>query len=107
MIAFTLPVAIFTLGVMFFALRHISSLTRILICVYFLADILSITLGQIARGLSHNKAYAISSIILSIANTVCIVFTLCFQNMGLNGVLIAAGISNLISAIYLIKKRSL
>lgn len=98
---FTIPVSLVVLLVAFFCMGDIEVIIKILICAYFMADILFITLEQIARGLSYNKDYAISSIVLSITNVIIIVLTLCLSNKGLKGVLLAAFLSNIISAIYL------
>lgn len=101
---FTVPTSTIVLILLFFVLNQVPMGTRVLVCIYFMADILVMTLGQIARGLSYNKEYALSSIVLSVVNAVLIVATLSIQHYGLNGVLLAAGISNIVSMMYLMRK---
>ena len=100
-VAFTTVISLAALLILFFALYKLDWLTRTLISLYFFFDILNQTLGQIVRGLSHNKEFAISSILLALINMLVIVATLDIVNWGLNGVLIAAIISSAVSNIYL------
>lgn len=103
-VIFTVPISLVAITILFLSLRNISIITRILVCIYFLGDIMSATIGQIARGLSYNKAYSIGSIIYSVINMITIVLTLSLGNLGLNGVLLAGGISSILSALYLSNK---
>lgn len=100
-LSFTLPVSLVVLAVMALVLPNMGVTVRLLICLYFLADIMTSTLGQIARGLSYNLAYAVSAVLLSLTNACVIVFTLAFRQMGLEGVLLAAAVANLLSVFYL------
>lgn len=101
---FTIPASLLALVIMFFLLRTLSGSTRILVCLYFFADILTITFGQVARGLANNLAYAMSAILLSGVNMIVIVAALVYGRMGLNGVLLAAVVANIITVLYLIYK---
>lgn len=87
---------------MFFLLRKIEPLTKLLICIYFLLDIVYITTQQIIRGLSKNMIYAMSSILYAIVNMAFIVLLVSFKGDGLNGLLCSMILGAALSTIYLI-----
>lgn len=103
-LAFTIFVSTFVVVFLFIIMGNYSFITRIIICSYFMVDIINLTLGQVVRGLSMNKEYSISSIIVSITNAICIFSLLGFINTGLNGVLVSITLANIISIIYLFNK---
>ena len=105
MITFPISIA-FSIGLLFFW-SDLSALTRVFISLYFIADISFITFSQISRGLSFNKDYSISSIILSIINAGGIVFALNFNNYGITGLILAMVIANFVAVLYLIIKNHL
>lgn len=74
---------------------------KIILAIYFFADSLETTVAQIARGLGNNKAYSISSIVLSWINGAGIVLVLKLMNTGLLGVVVSLGVANIIALIYL------
>lgn len=102
--AFTIPVSCVVLFFFYFVLSSIEYSTRLLISVYFMIDTIYITQGQIIRGLSHNKTYALASVIASATKCIVIIITLKFVKVGLNGILIAIVFSYLISSLYIVIK---
>lgn len=82
-------------------------IVKVLIGIYFLVDIINISTGQIARGLSDNKGYSISAILLSIFNCIGIIILIYLYNTSLYGVLISLIIANSISIVYLLIKLKL
>ena len=52
----TIPISIVMVGIVFFVFSKLTLSSRIFICLYFLFDIIELTLLQIARGFSENKA---------------------------------------------------
>lgn len=75
---------------------------EILICVYLLLDVLYNTLGQIIRGLSDNKGYAVGAIVLSALKTILIVLFVICSKKGIEGILIAFCVAYLTADIFLI-----
>lgn len=100
----TFPISIVVSCIMFFCWHDLTIITRLLISLYFLADISFLTLSQVSRGLSYNKVYSISSICVSIVNAICIILTLKIGNWGINGVIFALLTANTIGSLYLIYK---
>jgi O-antigen/teichoic acid export membrane protein len=88
--------------IIFFLLKNIESFTKLLICVYFLLDVLFITSQQIVRGLSKNIYYALSSIIYAVLNMIFIVLLVKIRSEGLNGLLISMDIGALSSILFLL-----
>lgn len=101
---FTMITSIVAIIIMFVFYHAINLQAKILICVYFFIDIIYLTTGQIARGLSYNNYYAKNAIIYSAVNMVLVVSTVFVKKMGLNGVLISLIGANLIATLYLMMK---
>lgn len=100
----TLPISIAVSIAVAFFWRELSAGTRILISVYLLVDILYLTVAQIVRGLSHNKEYSISSIVLSGINAFFIVITLQIRSDGLDGAVFSLIIANVSAVLYLLAR---
>lgn len=98
---FTIPMSFVSLMILFFCLGNISIITRLLICTYFLVDILVLVTQQIARGLSFNEFYSVSAVIQSVINMLLIVWTIKLENLGLIGVLLSFIIGTTIGLIFL------
>lgn len=101
---FIIPVSIITLLILFFVLYKYTIISRILISIYFLFDILYSTCGQIARGLLKSKVYALGSIISSITNLILTIILIYYLKMGLTGVLICMCLSMAVPTIIMISK---
>jgi O-antigen/teichoic acid export membrane protein len=84
---FLLPISIAVVLVLFFLNKSIVVETRVLLCLYFLLDIVFSTTQQIIRGLAMNMLYSISAIIYSVVNMIMIVLTVGNLKQGLDGVL--------------------
>ena len=89
MFFFVIPITVLSLTIVYFCLYHINIQTRVLIVLFLFADIMIITVQQIVRGLSHNLLYSLSSVIQSICNMLLIIFTVAYNGLGLNGVLVS------------------
>jgi O-antigen/teichoic acid export membrane protein len=102
--AITIPISLIVIILLILFWQSINLSTRILIGIYFIVDILYITISQITRGLSYNKYYSVSSVLISFFNAMLIIITLKLNGMGLNGIMISFIIANLVSIIYLVYK---
>lgn len=106
--AFIVPVSVLALVIMFVILSFVSGAlsvtTRLLICLYFFADILVNAARQIVRGLANNMDYSISAIISAIGKMVFAVVAVYWLDMGLDGAILALAASSTFSFIYLILK---
>lgn len=99
---FILPMSILSVLVMFFLLQNISVMTKWMICLYFLLDVIYSTTQQVVRGLSKNLMYSISAIIYSVVNMLFIVLFLQINNRGLNGLLVSMNIAAAVSILFLL-----
>lgn len=99
-LAVSLPISII---IQFFFMKY-SVATRIAISVYFFLDTIHLTVGQAVRGLGHNKAYSVGSIILSTVNMICIVIFVYKMRLGLLGVILSLAVAQFIGTAYLIIK---
>ena len=84
---FVIPISVLVLFISYFCMYKLPPDLRILIVLYYFADILLILTRQIARGLSKNHCYSISSIMNSFLNMGLVVVFLVFMNLGLNGLI--------------------
>lgn len=103
----TFSISLLVCIVMFFVLSKLSFITRVLICSYFLLDIIYYVSSQICRGLSYNKYYSISSVLFSIINLFSIYLTLNINSYGLNGVLISLCLAYFIATTFIVIKTHL
>lgn len=100
-IAFILPTSFTALAILYFFLGSVSLLIRWLICLYFFSDILMLSTQQIIRGLSNNKLYSVSSVIISLSNMLLIILTVSVGKQGLIGVLVSITVATTIGLIVL------
>lgn len=92
---------ILALTILYFSLYKLSVVDRILICVYFFADIYFVALQQVVRGLALNVLYTKSTIIRSVVNVIFIFITLSVLDSSLTGVLISMSIATIVGMIIL------
>ena len=85
---------------LFFVLYRFDFVTRMLICFYFLVDVVLIMVQQIARGLHQNKLYSASAIIVSFFNMLLVLMTVQVIDTGLNGVFFSITLATLLAVIY-------
>lgn len=104
MLSFVCFTSVLSLIVLFSCLRMIRMETRILICAYFLMYIILNAEQQIARGLSKNLIYSMSTIISSVINVLLIIVCVQYQGLGLVGLMLALVVSSLISALFIFLK---
>ena len=100
--AFTVPISLAALIVLYMCLGNVDSTVRILICLYFLTDQLVNVARQICRGLNDNLVYSISAIISSLGKMIFAVICVYWMRAGLKGTVIALFMSVLFSLVYLI-----
>lgn len=100
-VAFTVPISLVALCILYFVMPGLSPFTKLFVCLYYLFDIFYVTLQQITRGLSFNATYSISAIIVSSFN---LLFTVMLIVMGINGILIALSIAYLSGCLILLNK---
>lgn len=103
-IAFVGPTSIVALLILFFCLVSIPTMTRIFICLYFLADILVNAARQVCRGLSKNLDYSISAIVSAIGKVIFAVVCVYWLQKGLLGTIISLLMASTFSLLYLIGK---
>ena len=99
--SFTLTVSLGAVVLLYFALYQINSSIRFEIVIYFIMDIILVTLRQIARGLGDNFGYSLNAITNSIIMMLLTAFELLVCHNGLSGVLIALIGSTVWSIIFL------
>lgn len=80
----------------------VSLLTKGLIAIYFMLDILNQMTLQVSRGLGKTKNYSINTVITAFLNLFLIIPLLIKMKLGLNGVLLAAIIAELTALIYIV-----
>ena len=97
----TIPISIIVSCIVGFVWSNMSLLNRLLFCIYLVVDILYITISQITRGLSYNRYYSVSSIVLSVVNCIFVVLTLQVEKLGLSGAIFSLAIADIIATIYL------
>ena len=102
--AFIIPTSIIALVILFFVLNSVAVSSRLLICAYFLFDILENAARQIVRGLSDNKSYSVSSIISALGKMIFVVIFVWWLREGLNGALVCLCVSSALSLAYLCLK---
>ena len=100
-LAFSLPVSLAALGILFFVLRGISPAIRLWICLYYLLDMAVGTVRQIARGLSRNLFYSVSAILSAAFQMIVAVLAVRTAGLGLKGAVIALCAGTLVSLLYL------
>lgn len=98
---FCMIMSLISLTILFFCLVNLSFTVRILICLFFLFNIIMSALQQIARGLNHTVLFTISAVIYSAVNVLLILLCVQFWNMGLNGALAALVAAALVTTVVL------
>lgn len=101
---FVLPVSIIALIIMYLFMNEITFVVKIVICAYFLCDIMSNVNKQIIRGLSDNLAYAISSFISAIGQIGLVIILVLGFRKGLLGGVAAICVAEFLAAFYLLLK---
>lgn len=102
--AFTVPVCIVVLTILYFCLFNVSPSTRLLILIYFFVDIILATVRQMARGLALNMVYSFSALLNSVIEMLLMAILLMGLDKGLNGALIALILSQSCSLIFITAK---
>lgn len=103
----TIPISILVSLIVAFLWKDIGLLNRLLFGLYLVADIFYCSISQITRGLSHNKLYSISSIIVSVVNCISVVIVLQIKNTGLSGAIFSLLLADTAAVIYLTVKINL
>lgn len=73
--------------------------TRIVICLYFLADIILQNVQSICRGLGNNKVYSISCVLNAFINMALVVLFISVLKFKLDGVLLSLLLANVITTL--------
>jgi len=100
--AFIVPASLISLVLLYFCMGRTSSSIRILICLYFLADIFANAARQVCRGLNENMEYSISAIVSALGKMIFAVVCVYYMRAGLKGTVIALLMSTVFSLFYLI-----
>ena len=85
-VVFVIPTSLFSLLILFFCLGGTSGPIRILICLYFLFDVLGNVARQICRGMNENLEYSISAILAALGKmifaVICVYWSIFFSGQG-------------------------
>lgn len=100
----TIPISVFVSFLLMLLWFDLEPMIRLVVGLYLIADILYLTISQVTRGLSFNKIFSESSILLSAVNCISIVITLKVHNYGLIGAVFSLFIANMLAVIYLVYK---
>lgn len=103
-VLFTVACSIIPVTIIFFLIEDYNLYIRLLICLYFLIDIVLQTFQQIARGLGKNTIYSISTVLNSTINMVLIYVLIKIHHWGLMGVVGAITVANLCASLFLFYK---
>lgn len=101
---FITPTSLISLVILYFCLFSQDPVVRILICLYFLADINVNATRQVCRGLSNNMDYAISAIISALGKMVFAVICVYWMRAGLRGTVFSLMMASTLSMLYLFLK---
>lgn len=105
--AFILPTSLIALAVLFLVLYKYPMGIRVLICLYFMADIAVNAARQVCRGLERNLDYSISAIVSAAGKVIFTVVCVYFMKLQLTGTVIALFFASLFSLVYLVFKAKL
>ena len=100
-LAFTAPVSVIALLVLFLVLRDVSPAIKLWVCLFYFLDILVETIRQVARGLSRNLHYSVSAVISAVGKMALVFFAVQIAGMGLEGAVIALCAGTFLSLVYL------
>ena len=101
-VVFVIPTSLLSLIILFFCLGGTGSTIRMLICLYFLFDVLGNVARQICRGLNENLEYSISAILAAMGKMVFAVICVYWLKAGLRGTVTALLMSAVFSFVYLL-----
>ena len=101
-VLFVIPTSLLSLLILFFCLGGTDSTIRILICLYFLFDVLGNVARQICRGLNENLEYSISAILAAMGKMIFAVICVYWLRAGLKGTVMALLMSAVFSLAYLV-----
>ena len=98
--AVTLPVSAACSFIMQFFFRQFPVSIRTCISLWFFADTIQATMGQIIRGLGHNREYSVSAVLLSVVDMIGIVLGVRLAGKGLFGLMTAVIAGNCVCILY-------
>ena len=106
-VGFVGPTSLAALAILFFCLFNQPINIRILICLYFLADIVVNAARQVCRGLDRSLDYSISAILSALGKMIFAVICVYWLQKGLLGTVISLFMASLCSLMYLVIKTKL
>lgn len=101
---FSIPASILVLIILYLVMPISSAFTKLVICGYFLVDMLLGTTRQISRGLSKNLDYSISAIFSSIGHIIFSGLLVVFLKQGLIGAIASLIVADSCAFIFLFIK---
>ena len=99
---FAISLSILAVIAFFFIWKQSSVIVKVLICIYFLIDIVSQISKQCIRGLGQNVKFSIATIVGAVMQMVLALVLVLFLNLGFVGSLIALVGSECMTAVYLL-----
>lgn len=98
---FIVPISLLGVIILYFCLYKIESRIRLLVCCYYLFDIVVNLFRQIARGLSKNLNYSLSAIISSGSQLIFVVLFVLVLTINLFCAVLALTAAEILSALYI------
>ena len=103
-ICFSIPIVVLVGVLVFFLLVKFRVTTRILVCTFFITDVLLSEVQQIIRGLALNELFSKSTILRSVINLGMILYLILWKRQGMNAMLMAATISSAVAIVFVLIK---
>ena len=103
----TLTACAVVLPLSIFAFNQYGKFNSYLVALYLMTDGIYTIVGQMSRGLGHNRVFSESSFVLSLVNCSGILISLLLFHSGLNGVILSLLLSNAFAFLYLVIKLKL
>lgn len=101
---FSIPISVLALIVLYIIIPVASVFTKIVICSYFMIDMLLGTTRQISRGLSKNLDYSISAIVSSVGHIIFSGLLVVSLKLGLVGAVASIMIADFCALVFLVVK---
>ena len=101
-LSFIFVISVISSSLLFLILSNVDILLKSILCFYLFSEMFFMSFQQIIRGLSLNKIYSFTAVLVSIINTILIILTVSYLNYALLGVLISTLIATVISIIFLL-----
>lgn len=104
---FIIPTSLVALVILYFSLFKLDPIVRLVICLYFFADIIVNAARQVCRGIDRNLDYSISAILSALGKVIFTVTCVYWLKLELLGTVIALLAASTFSLLFLVFKAKL